>query len=143
MSQEKIQFHSEEITYILKQKEHIRKWIKASIREEGKIPSEISFIFCSDAYLLNINNQYLHHDTYTDIITFDNSEETDLIAGDIFISIDRIRENAVTFHISEKDEVHRVLIHGILHLLGYTDKGNEHKNLMTSKENYYLSSRTF
>ncbi|EOR93062.1 metal-dependent hydrolase [Arcticibacter svalbardensis MN12-7] len=143
MSQEKIQFHSEEITYTLKQKEHIRKWIKASIREEGKMPSEISFIFCSDEYLLNINNQYLKHDTYTDIITFDNSEEEDLIAGDIFISIDRVIENAASFRISEKDEVHRVIIHGILHLLGYTDKGTEHKNLMTSKENYYLSLRTF
>ena len=143
MSQEKIQFHSEEIIYTLKQKAHIRKWIKESIRAEGKVPDEISFIFCSDDYLLNINNQFLKHDTYTDVITFDNSEEEDLIAGDIFISIDRIRENAASLHVSEKDEVHRVIIHGILHLLGYTDKGNEHKALMTEMENRYLSLRSF
>ena len=143
MSQEKIQFHSEEIIYTLKQKAHIRKWIKESIRAEGKVPDEISFIFCSDDYLLNINNQFLKHDTYTDVITIDNSEEEDLIAGDIFISIDRIRENAASLHVSEKDEVHRVIIHGILHLLGYTDKGNEHKALMTEMENRYLSLRSF
>lgn len=143
MSQEKIQFHSEGITYLLKHKAHIREWIKASIRKEGKIPGEISFIFCNDDYLLNINIEYLKHDTYTDIITFDNSEKKDQIAGDIFISIDRIRENAAALNITERDELHRVIIHGILHLLGYKDKGKEHKTLMTNMENHYLSLRRF
>ena len=89
------------------------------------------------------NIQYLNHDTFTDIITFDNSETEGLIEGDIFISIDRIRDNALQFKTSERDELHRVIIHGILHLLGYKDKGKELKARMTEKENQYLASRTF
>lgn len=143
MSKEKILFHSEEIPFILKQKGEVRKWIKNAILTEKKIPGDISFIFCSDEYLLNINVQYLDHDTYTDIITFDNSGKEGVIEGDIFISIDRIKENAAQFNTSERDELHRVIIHGILHLIGYTDKGRSHKSKMTEKENQYLRSRAF
>lgn len=143
MSKEKILFHSEEIPFILKQKGEIRKWIKSAIQAEKRVPGDISFIFCSDEYLLNINIQYLDHDTYTDIITFDNSEEDEMIEGDIFISIDRVKENAVQFNTSEQDELHRVIIHGILHLIGYTDKDKSHKSQMTDKENHYLQLRAF
>ena len=103
----------------------------------------MSFVFCSDEYLLEINKQYLNHDTYTDIVTFDSSEDEDVIAGDIFISVDRIRENASKFGVSERDEMHRVIIHGVLHLCGFMDKEKEEKDLMTAKENEYLAKRSF
>ena len=93
--------------------------------------------------MLNINQQYLDHDTYTDIITFDNSEKDGVIEGDIFISIDRIRENAAKFDTGETNELHRVMIHGALHLLGYKDKTPTSKSQMTAKEDEYLSKRNF
>src|SRR5690606_38906062 len=100
---------------------------------------ELSFIFCNDAYLLSINQQYLNHDTYTDIITFDNSEKETIISGDIFISLDRIEENAALFEVTKIHELHRVIIHGVLHLCGYRDEKKGEKILMTEKENFYLS----
>jgi probable rRNA maturation factor len=138
-----IHFFSEDITYTLKQKLLVRTWIKDTILAEGYKLAELNFIFSSDEYLLNINRQYLNHDTYTDIITFDNSDEEGLIVGDIFISIDRIRENSVKFRTNERDELHRVIIHGTLHLLGYPDKGAKAKKIMTDKEDHYLSCRAF
>ena len=90
---------------------------------------------------MEINKQYLQHDTYTDIVTFDSSEQDDTIAGDIFISIDRVRENAVKFSVPETDELHRVIIHGILHLCGYGDKKTAEKARMTEKEDFYLARR--
>ena len=111
-------FFEEDITFKLKNKKAVRHWITETIKAEGFKLKELTYIFCSDNYLLQINQQYLNHDTYTDIITFDNSEAQKVITGDIFISIDRIRENAVKFNISETDELHRVIIHGALHLLG-------------------------
>lgn len=110
---------------------------------EGFKLNELTYIFCSDNYLLNINRQYLDHDTYTDIITFDNSEGNNIVTSDIFISIERIRENAVNFNVPEITELHRVIIHGVLHLLGYKDKTPADKQKMTEKEDYYLSRRTF
>ncbi|MGZ3836667.1 MAG: rRNA maturation RNase YbeY, partial [Mucilaginibacter sp.] len=104
---------------------------------------ELNYIFCSDQYLLQINQQYLDHDTYTDIVTFDNSDIAKVIVGDIFISIDRIRENAAKFNTGEVNELHRVIIHGALHLLGYTDKKADSKKTMTAKEDHYLSLRNF
>jgi probable rRNA maturation factor len=91
--------------------------------------------------LLAVNKQYLQHDTYTDIVTFDNSEQAEVIAGDIFISIDRVQENAAKFGVAEPDELHRVIIHGILHLCGYGDKKKEDKARMTEKEDFYLARR--
>ena len=143
MSRLPIHFFSEDVSYNLKEKTLIRAWIHNTITEEGAKLKELNFIFCSDAYLLNINQQYLNHNTYTDIITFDNSEEEKVILGDIFISIDRIRENAINFKVIDRDELHRVMIHGTLHLLGYPDKGKTAKVLMTQKENHYLSKRNF
>ena len=138
-----INFFTEETTYLLKQKTHLRNWINKTITSENYILEELSFIFSNDEYLLNINRQYLKHNTYTDIITFDNSGDKKLIHGDIFISIDRVKENSKIFTVPEKDELHRVIIHGTLHLLGYPDKGKEAKKKMTAKENYYLSTRGF
>ena len=135
-----IHFFWEDISYNLKQKIRLRNWITNTIKEENKRIGELTFIFCSDAYLLSINQEYLNHNTYTDIITFNNSED-DRIIGDIFISLERVHENALRFKVSEQDELHRVMIHGTLHLLGYTDKGKDAKALMTSKENYYLLKR--
>lgn len=135
-----IHFFWEDISSNLKQKIRLRNWITNTIKEENKRLGELTFIFCSDAYLLSINQEYLNHNTYTDIITFNNSED-DRITGDIFISLERVHENALRFKVSQQDELHRVMIHGTLHLLGYTDKGKDAKALMTSKENYYLLKR--
>ena len=138
-----IYFYQQESTYILKQKNILRYWINRTILTEGHQLQILNFIFCSDEYLLKINEQYLHHDTYTDIITFDNSETPNNIAGDIFISIDRIRENAKFFKTTFSNELHRVVIHGTLHLLGYADKTAKAKKLMTEKEDEYLNLREF
>ena len=138
-----IQFFEEDISYKLKNKTAVRKWITDTITAEGYKLSELTYIFCSDEYLLQINQQYLDHDTYTDIITFDNSEEDKLIIGDIFISIERIKENAAKFQVTETQELHRVIIHGALHLLGYTDKTKASKQKMTLKEDFYLNKRDF
>jgi probable rRNA maturation factor len=138
-----ITFFEEDTTYKLKNKKAVRHWITETIKAEGFKLKELNYIFCSDNYLLQINQQYLNHDTYTDIITFDNSETNKLISGDIFISIDRIRENALKFNISEPDELHRVIIHGALHLLGYKDKTAVTKKKMTLKEDFYLNMRGF
>lgn len=144
MALKDISFFNEDIDYKLKDKQKIRQWIGATITAEGfdRI-GELNFILCSDAYLLEINKQYLDHDTYTDIVTFDSSEEDDRIAGDIFISVERTAENALKFDVSQQDELHRVIIHGVLHLCGYLDKKKEDKELMTAKENEYLGKRTF
>lgn len=136
-----IHFFTEDTTNQIKQKLAVKRWIKAAIASEGFKVGEISVVLCSDTYLLAINKQYLRHDTYTDIVTFDNSEQDDTIAGDIFISVDRIQENALKFGVPERDELHRVIIHGILHLCGYGDKKKEDKIRMTEKEDFYLSQR--
>lgn len=144
MALRNISFFSEDTDYTLKEKAKVRAWIHAAIEAEGfSRVRELNFVFCSDDYLLDINKQYLDHDTYTDIVTFDSSEEEEVIAGDVFISIDRIRENAAKFKVSERDELHRVLIHGVMHLCGYLDKKKEDKERMTAKENEYLAKRGF
>lgn len=132
----KINFFEEEIDFKLKNKKNLRNWLEQAIIAENHILKEINFIFCTDEYLLKINQEFLQHDTYTDIITFDNSEKE--IAGDIFISVERVAENALTYQISILQELYRVLIHGTLHLLGYKDKSPKDKKLMTDKENFYL-----
>jgi probable rRNA maturation factor len=134
-----ISFYTESTNYTLKDKNKIRSWIASAIKKEKKKLGPVNFIICSDKYLLKLNNEYLEHDYYTDIITFDNSDIKNTISGDIFISIDRVRDNAKTFSKSLKNELHRVIIHGILHLIGYNDKSPQQKKIMTSKEDYYLS----
>ena len=138
-----INFFEEDTTFKPKQKAQLRQWIKNTVVAEGFKLKELNYIFCSDAYLLQINQQYLDHDTYTDIVTFDNSEVEGDIVGDIFISVDRIRENGDKFKTGETDELHRVIINGALHLLGYTDKSVVTKQKMTQKEDEYLAKRNF
>ena len=134
----RINFFTEDSTHTLKHKTIIKKWIEATIVAEGYKLHELNFILCSDDYLLRINQDFLQHDDYTDVITFDNSEELKMIVGDIFISIDRIKENAKNFGSKTIIELCRVIIHGTLHLLGYKDKTKQAKTLMTSKEDFYL-----
>lgn len=102
---------------------------------------ELNYIFCTDPYLHNINRRFLKHDTYTDIITFDNSTVQDFIEADIYISLDRVRENARKFNVTFDEELHRVMVHGLLHLAGYGDKSPSEKVLMKKKEDAYLSLR--
>lgn len=133
-----VTFHTEDISYTVKKKNHIKSVIKTAIKNEAKKLGEIAFICCSDDYLLKINQQYLHHDTFTDIITFDYCEN-DVVSGDIFISIDRVKENAIKFDQTIEYELFRVIIHGVLHLLGYKDKNKTDKAIMTEKEDFYLT----
>ncbi len=116
----------------------IEDWIEKTILIEEKKAGDISFIFCSNDYLLSINKEYLNHHYYTDVITFDYVED-DLISGDIFISTEMVEENAQEFNVSFQNELNRVMIHGVLHLIGYKDKTESEKKLMTKKEDQYLS----
>lgn len=138
-----IQFFSEDIDFVPKHKTQLRQWIKDSAKKEGFRIGELNFIYCTDSYLLQLNQEYLNHDTYTDIITFDHSEEEGRLFGDVFISIERIRDNALQFQVREQDELHRVMIHGVLHLCGYGDEAGEEKKKMTEKEDHYLALRDF
>lgn len=135
-----IHFFSEEIDFQIQKPSKTKQWIKSTIEAEGHNLESLNYIFCSDEYLLSKNIEYLNHNTLTDIITFDTSE-SESIEGDIFISIDRIRDNADKLNVSFQDELDRVLIHGVLHLIGYGDKGSEQKKLMREKEDSYLSLR--
>ncbi len=135
--EEEINFYSEDIDFSLSKSSLVSNWIKQSIQKENKNLNQLNFIFCSDKYLHQINVEYLNHDTYTDVITFPYAEGKN-IEGDIFISIERIKENAKQFEVSFDTELHRVMIHGTLHLMGYFDKIPEDKKLMTEKENEFL-----
>ena len=116
----------------------IEPWLENLIREENYRPGEITYIFCDDAYLLKVNQDFLHHDYYTDIITFDYVKGK-IISGDIFVSLQRISENAVLLEKDFNEELRRVIAHGVLHLCGYKDKSEEEKKEMRGKEDYYLS----
>jgi rRNA maturation RNase YbeY len=134
-----IQFFREEIPFILKDKIHIRRWLDSVILEEKKKPWYINIILTNDEYLFELNKTYLQHETFTDILTFPYQEEDkNIISGDIFISINRVKENASIFKQDFEMELRRVMVHGVLHLIGYNDKGKKEKELMTKKEDYYL-----
>lgn len=143
MKEETIYFFNEDTTYQLRQRTELRTWLKAIAKKEAYSILELNYIFCSDEYLLQMNKDFLDHDYYTDIITFDNSEVKGKIEGDIFISIDRVRDNAQLQNTSLKEELHRVLVHGLLHLTGYKDKTNKEKETMRKKEDASLSLRKF
>ena len=134
-----IQFLSERISFQLKEKPKIRKWLQDVIRIEKYKAGAITFIFCSDDFLLTLNESFLNHSTYTDIITFPGLEQPKVVSGDIFISIDRVSENAKKYKQPLERELNRVMVHGILHLAGYKDKTKSDKLEMTAKEDYYLS----
>jgi len=136
-----IEFHSE-IDFKLTHLPQTLTWISEAVTKMDKTLGNINYIFCDDEYLLKINQKYLDHDTYTDIISFDYSKANQ-VAGDIFISIDRIKENASKFKVGFEEELHRVLIHGVLHFAGFKDKSVEDKKEMRKQEDYYLSLRTF
>lgn len=133
-----ISFFNQDINFEITQDEEIKNWILQIIQREGHSIQELNFILCSDEYLHKINIEYLDHDTFTDIITFDNSESDDAIEGDIFISIERVKENAKKFNNEFLEEFHRVVIHGILHLLGFKDKTEQEASQMRQKENEAL-----
>lgn len=132
-----IYFHAEEINYQLKEKKEVRDWICRVIGIEGKETGEINVIITSDTFLLKINNQYLERNYFTDIITFDYGDGK-TISGDLYLSIERIRGNAKSLHISGRAELLRIIIHGILHLIGYNDNTEEEKKLMTEREDQYV-----
>jgi len=121
--------------------EDLNLWINSVIKEEGMIIGELVYVFCNDEYLLKKNIQFLNHNTLTDVITFDYSEE-EIISGDILISTERVVENAKIFNVNYLTELHRVMVHGLLHLLGYKDKTEKDANTMREKENYYLNKFT-
>jgi probable rRNA maturation factor len=129
-----IYFFSEEINFELKEKLIRKRWLKSIATKAGFNIRELNYVFCSDEYLYRMNLEYLNHETYTDIITFDNSEKEFDIAGDIFVSIDRVGENAKTHDQKVETELNRVLVHGLLHLMGYKDKTKEESTLMRQKE---------
>jgi rRNA maturation RNase YbeY len=136
MTNNKLYFHSQ-TDFVLKNEDAIRDWIISSINEEKKQLQEVNIIFCDDDSLLQKNKSFLNHDTLTDIITFDYSQLKN-IAGDIFISVERVIDNSKDFNVTFEQELNRVIIHGFLHLLGYDDKTDEERKIMRDKENYYL-----
>ncbi|NBB19739.1 rRNA maturation RNase YbeY [Runella sp. CRIBMP] len=133
-----IQFFIEDVDFKVPQSRKTKSWLQSIIKAEGFSLNQLNYIFCSDEYLLNVNRQYLDHDFYTDIITFDNSEEEAVVEGDIFISIDRVKDNAQELNKPFEEELRRVLAHGILHLVGYDDKEDEQEQEMRAKEDFYL-----
>ncbi len=134
-----IQFFTEDISFKFTEKQKRKAWLKELARLENFKIAELNYIFCSDEYLYQINVDYLNHQTYTDIITFDNSEDEGKIEGDIFISIDRVRDNAKNLNQKESDELNRVLAHGLLHLMGYKDKKKQDIGVMREKEDYAIN----
>jgi len=139
MEQPQIEFHSE-CDFELKNQQEIVSWMNTISKEEGKHIGVLNYIFCDDEYLHKINVEFLNHDTYTDIITFDYCVGNELIS-DIYVSVERVKENAQEFSDSFEEELHRVLVHGLLHLCGYKDKSEDDEAIMRKKENYYLSLR--
>jgi rRNA maturation RNase YbeY len=136
MSGSHIDFHSE-CAFTLKDSKKIRSWLSGVSIAERKQVGQLNYIFCDDNFLHKLNLKFLNHDTYTDIITFDNTVG-DLLSGDIYISVERVKENALNFGVSFREELSRVIVHGLLHLCGYTDKSKQSQAQMRKKENEYL-----
>ena len=136
-----INFFSEDTSFVRTNQAATITWVEQVIVKEKRVLGDLNFVYCSDAHLLEMNISYLNHDTYTDIITFDNSESVEQISGDIFISVDRVEENAVKLTTTFEQELNRVMIHGVQHLIGYNDKTAEEKSQMREKEDAWLSLR--
>jgi rRNA maturation RNase YbeY len=135
----KVRFHFLEKGFVLKDRSRLKAFIESRFRKEGKALSSLDYIFCSDDYLLKINQQYLQHNDYTDIITFELSA-TVQTEGEVYISINRVRENALKFETTFSRELHRVIFHGALHLCGYKDKQYNDQILMRKKEQAFLDA---
>ena len=133
-----VNYYFEDTAFKLKAKTKIKNWLKLVAESEVYTLGNVSVIFCSDNYILDINQRFLQHDYFTDIITFDYSEGSK-ISGDLFISVDSVEENSIEYGTDFENELHRVIVHGILHLIGYDDHTDEDVRIMRSKENYYLS----
>ena len=129
-----------ETDFILESEEEVTKWVIETISAEGFKLEEVNYVFCDDDYLHKLNVEFLKHDTLTDIISFDYSIGK-IIQGDVFISVERVKENAKDFGVNFIEELHRVIIHGILHYCGYKDKTAEEAKTMRNKENFYLAQR--
>ena len=136
-----IRYFCEDIKFTYKNKLANNRWLKMVAGSEIRKIGDINVIFCSDNYILDVNRKYLQHDYFTDIITFDYCEGK-VLSGDLFISVDSVRENSIEFGTDFEEELHRVIVHGVLHLIGYDDHTEEDKKLMRQKENYYLKMRS-
>ena len=137
-----ISFSTHDVSFTLKDKLLLRSFLPTIFLQENIDFASVSYVFCSDGYLLTLNKRYLDHDTYTDILTFTFSEANLPIISEIYISIDRVKENSKNLKVQFKEELHRVMIHGILHLCGYSDHTAELKQEMRKKEDFYLSKLT-
>ena len=133
-----VQFTSHEVKDYLKEKRKLKLFLANLFANEGQGLKSLHYIFCKDAYLLEINKQFLQHDTYTDIVTFEMGEDPEVTEGEIYISIDRVLENAAQFKVPVYQELHRVVFHGALHLCGFKDKRKEDIAIMRGKEDEYL-----
>ena len=137
-SKSKVYFFFQEVKFTLSKRNLLKEYIRQIFKREGKTLASINYVFCTDPALLEINRQFLHHDFYTDIITFDLSE-SEAIQAEIYISVDRVKENALKLGVSFKAELHRVVFHGVLHLCGYKDKNKKERAKMRSQEDFYLN----
>lgn len=135
-----VRYYYQDTDFEFKPKLITKQWLKTVAGSEMKKLGDISIIFCSDNYILDTNIKYLQHDYFTDIITFDYCDG-DILSGDLFISVDSVRENSIYFKTKFDDELNRVIVHGLLHLIGYDDHTEDEQKQMRSKENYYLSIR--
>ena len=135
-----VSYFLQDIDFVFKHKRLNNSWLKLVAESEIKKLGNINIIFCSDNYILDVNVKYLGHDYFTDIITFDYCEKN-ILSGDLFISIDTVRDNAEFYKTEFKDELNRVIVHGLLHLIGYDDHTPEEQKIMREKENYYLELR--
>lgn len=133
-----ISFSNQNIEFSLPDQNRVKEWISTLIKRHGMSVGNIGYLFCDDSFLLEANNKYLNHDTLTDIITFDYVN-SNLVSGDIMISVERVRDNSVTFGVPFTDELHRVIIHGVLHLLGQGDKTDDEARIMRQREDEALA----
>jgi rRNA maturation RNase YbeY len=139
MKNSSIHFFKESVSFRLTKQNQLQKWIKTAAKKEKFTVDNLNYIFCSDKYLKKINKDYLNHNYFTDIITFDISTQKGKIEGDIFISVDRVQANAKQYKVSPVDELRRVMIHGLLHLTGYKDKTPKDQAEMRKMEDYWLA----
>lgn len=135
-----ISYYFEDTDFVFRERNLNGRWLRMVAESEVRRLGNVSIIFCSDNYILDVNQRYLGHDYFTDIITFDYCEG-DRLSGDLFISVDSVRENAIEYGTEFKDELNRVIVHGILHLIGYDDHTEDEVKTMREKENYYLDIR--
>lgn len=136
-----VRYFFEDTSFVFKQRRINNLWLKTVAGSESRRIGDVNIIFCSDNYILDVNQKYLSHDYFTDVITFDYCERN-ILSGDIFISIDSVKENSITYSAASfEEELNRVMVHGLLHLIGYDDHTDEQKKEMRSKENYYLELR--